>query len=279
MTEQLPAEINDLFIKGSKTYFNSSLFFPPKLRREVTILYAFVRKADNFVDQVTQDEAGFENFAEDFRQARRTGRSNDLVIQYFVDLESSNKFEQSWTDSFLQSMRQDLSKQKYETIKETEKYIYGSANVIGLFMARLMNLPTESFYSAEMLGKSMQYINFIRDIDEDQELGRNYFPQDDMKEFGLNDLSAQEASSKPKQFNLFVFKQLERYNKWQKEGEKGFRFIPRTFLIPIKTASDMYKWTGKQIAQNPHIVFERKVKPNKTQILFTGVWNYLTLWK
>ena len=58
-----------IFLRGSHTYFWSSLFFPLSVRREVATLYAFVRTADDFVDQVPSDREGFESFEESYREA------------------------------------------------------------------------------------------------------------------------------------------------------------------------------------------------------------------
>ena len=41
-------ETKNIFKKGSKTYFNSSLFFPRDVREDVFKLYSFVRTADDF---------------------------------------------------------------------------------------------------------------------------------------------------------------------------------------------------------------------------------------
>jgi phytoene synthase len=59
------------FRKGSRTYFTSSLFFPPVIRADVYALYAFVRASDDFEDSVPQDPAGFRAFR---RQAERGTR-------------------------------------------------------------------------------------------------------------------------------------------------------------------------------------------------------------
>ena len=41
--------IYKIFKQGSKTYFYSSIFFPASVKQDVFTLYAFVRKADDFV--------------------------------------------------------------------------------------------------------------------------------------------------------------------------------------------------------------------------------------
>jgi len=71
--------------------------------------------------------------------------------------------------------------------------------------------------------------------------------------------------------------QVGRYRAWQKEAEKGFHFIPKQYLVPIKTASDLYSWTADIIEQDPFIVYEKKIKPGKIHVLVTGIKNYLFL--
>ena len=55
----------------------------------------------------------------------------------------------------------------------------------------------------------------------------------------------------------------------------GYYFIPRRYLIPIKTASEMYKWTGRKIHQNPFMIYELKVKPMISQIVVNTLVNII----
>jgi 15-cis-phytoene synthase len=256
-----------IFRQGSTTYFYSSLFFPTKIRKNVFILYAFVRQADNFVDQIPQDRTGFYNFRHRFEDAWNGKQTDDIVIDSFVLLAKEKNFEKSWIDAFLDSMEMDLTKRTYQTMDDTLEYIYGSAEVIGLFMARILGLVERSFESARYLGRSMQYINFIRDIDEDNSLGRLYFPQTELARYGLDSLDHEYVKHHPDQFNSFMKAQIERYCGWQELAEHGYDFIPKRYLIPIKTASEMYKWTAHQIAHDPFIIYRWKVKPMISQII------------
>ena len=256
-----------IFRQGSTTYFYSSLFFPTKIRKNVFILYAFVRQADNFVDQIPQDRSGFYDFKNRFEEAWNGKETNDIVIDSFVLLAKEKNFEKSWINAFLDSMEMDLTKRVYQTMDDTLEYIYGSAEVIGLFMARILGLVDRSFESAKYLGRSMQFINFIRDIDEDNSLGRLYFPQTELAKYGLESLHYDCVKRHPDQFNSFIRAQIERYCGWQELAENGYDFIPKRYLIPIKTASEMYKWTAHQIAHDPFIIYRWKVKPMISQII------------
>jgi phytoene synthase len=264
----------ETFKRGSKTYFNSSRFFPPEVKKDVYILYGFVRKADNFVDKIPSDEQGFHAFEQSYRKALDGTPSGDTIIDSFIDLMKRKQFHPSWVDAFLKSMEMDLVKGEYDDIGETLEYIYGSAEVIGLFMAKLLDLPEECYHAAKMLGRSMQYINFIRDIHEDLSLGRRYLP---LKETPLQHLDHNTLERDPEGFETFMRIHLEMYREWQRQAEEGYSYIPRTYRIPIKTASDMYNWTAEQIRRDPSVTFRKKVKPGKLRIVLQVLKNFIGL--
>ncbi|MCX7788747.1 MAG: phytoene/squalene synthase family protein [Spirochaetes bacterium] len=274
-----PKSLQDLrktiFQRGSKTYFNSSLFFPKKVRERVFTLYAFVRKADDFVDTLPQDGQGFYAFRTAYQKALQGNPSNDPIIDPFVALSRECGFDPSWTEAFLGAMEADLYKQTYETLEETLHYMYGSAEVVGLFMSRILELPEESYAPARILGRAMQYINFCRDIAEDYSLGRRYLP---LEGFDARIVEESYARLHPEEFSLFLRTHLKRYRVWQQEAIAGYQFIPDRYLIPIRTAADMYFWTADQIERNPLIVFDRKVKPSRLRIFLRILRNVVLGW-
>lgn len=264
-----------VFKSGSTTYFNSSLFFPKAARRDVEELYGFVRVADDHVDAVPQDAAGFRAFVARYRAALAGTPAGDPIIDDFVALARRKGFDPAWTDAFLAAMEADLSKRFYATEEETLGYVYGSAEVIGLFMARVLDLPSEAYHAARMLGRAMQFINFIRDVAEDVKLGRRYLPVAGTGKAADWLPSKAEAEADPAAWAAFVKAQLARYRAWQAEAVQGYRFIPRRARAAIRTAGDMYDWTGRVIEADPLVVFERKVKPAKWRIVRRAILNLL----
>ncbi|MFA6508319.1 MAG: phytoene/squalene synthase family protein [Treponemataceae bacterium] len=275
------------FKKGSATYFNSSLFFPRAVRSRVFALYAFVRRADDFVDATPQDAAGFQAFRDYYRSRRdapmapsdaapgfsRLSPEDRAVVDAFIGLEAERRFESEWTEAFLASMAMDLEKREYDTLDETLRYIYGSAEVIGLFMARVMDLPEASYESAKLLGRSMQYINFIRDIAEDRTLGRRYLPLDGAQ----SDITdPRVAAEKSEEFSAWLRAHLDKYRQWQSGAVAGFSFIPYRCRIAVATAASSYWWTARQIEKNPLVVFDHKVKPSPRRIAATVLLKALT---
>jgi len=266
-----------IFRKGSRTHFYSSIFFPPKIKEDVSKLYSFVRVADDLVDSKPQKKAEFYAFKEKYRRAKEGETTGDLVIDSFIDLVEKKQLEFSWSDAFLNSMELDIQTRTYPNIEKLKKYLYGSAEVIGLMVAKILELPVEAYKHAMAHGRSLQYINFLRDLPEDLALGRIYFPQDELKENSLDTLEYNHVLSNLSGFKNFLHTQLKRYTSWVQEAEKGFHYIPKRYLIPIKTASEMYKWTARIIWNNPLIVYVRKVKPSILRIISQIGYNKLVL--
>ena len=256
-----------IFKNGSKTYYYSSFFFPPIVKEDVFKLYSFVRIADDYVDTIPQEKQAFYDFKDKYHRALEGEKSKNIVIDSFVDLVHKRDFDPAWVDAFLYSMESDLYINSYETMESLRKYLYGSAEVVGLMMAKILGLSEEAYESARHLGRAMQYVNFIRDINEDLYLGRNYFPRKEFTENDLMSLEPEETRRNPVGFERFVRTQLQRFKEWQLEAEMGFEYIPKRYLIPIKTASEMYKWTAKMIERDPFIVYMRKVKPSIPRIV------------
>ena len=277
MSGEIQAQV---FKAGSTTYFNSSLFVPPAMRAEVFALYGFVRVADNFVDAVPQEAEAFRRFVARYRAAWAGAPADDAIIDDFVALARRLEFDPAWTDAFLSSMEADLTKRIYRTEEETLAYVYGSAEVIGLYMAKIMRLPDEAQFAAQRLGRAMQIINFIRDVSEDAAMGRRYLP---LERGGVRLLDVPDdwlparawAQAHPAEWTAFLRGHLERYAAWQAEAEAGYSFIPRRPRLAVRTAGDMYNWTARRIAADPFVVFERRVKPKKGRIVLQALWNGL----
>ncbi len=253
-----------VFKNGSHTFFFYSLFFPKEKKVDVFYLYAFVRIADELVDQSEPNVKLLKEFETEYI----TGDTQNEFILHFLRIEKKYNFNKKWTQAFFKSMKTDLVKNTYKDITELNEYIYGVAEVIGLYLVNILELPANSIYYAKTLGRALQYINIIRDIDIDKRtLGREYIPQEYLKRFNLENLNKTTAYNNKENFIKFMNFLLDEYFKVQEEAEKGYKFIPRNYLIPIKSAADAYKLTAIKIRKNPLLIFEGKVKPNKIEFI------------
>ena len=267
--------IYSIFQQGSKTMFYSSLFFPKKIRNDVFVLYGFVRTIDDLVDTLPQDQVGFYKFKQKYEQAQRGISTGDVVIDSFVELEQRKNFDPKWTEAFLDSMEMDLTKKTYDTLDETLEYVYGAAEVMGLYMVNILGLNKNAYNFSRYLGRALQCINAIRDIAEDLEFGRSYIPVSDLEQYDLKSLDYHYTKQHPQRFSEFIKGQISRYCHWQEIAEKGYHYVPKRYLICVKTVSDMYNWTAEQILKNPFVIYRQKVKPIIIKILTTAITNII----
>jgi phytoene synthase len=86
-------------------------------------------------------------------------------------------------------MRMDLTVTDYPDRAALDRYMYGSAEVIGLQVLPVLGTVgprEEAAPRAAALGKAFQLTNFIRDVDEDLRRGRVYLPADELAAHGVD---------------------------------------------------------------------------------------------
>ncbi len=159
-------------------------------RKHIYSIYGFVRYADEIVDtffDFNQNEL-LSEFKADTYKAIERGISLNPIIDSFQRTVNECSIDKELIDAFLDSMKMDLSYEVYDS-KLLEKYIYGSAEVVGLMCLRVFysNEPekyNELIYPARKLGEAFQKVNFLRDAHDDYEnKGRVYFKNIDFSNF------------------------------------------------------------------------------------------------
>lgn len=154
------------------------------IRRDIYNIYGFVRFADEIVDSFHNYDKKtlFNDFSIDLEKALSNKIHLNPILNSFQYTFHKYKINVDLVNSFMKSMRMDLTKKKYNTIEEYKEYIYGSADVVGLMCLKVFVQGNEELYeklknSAMKLGSAFQKVNFLRDLKADKEdLNRTYFP-------------------------------------------------------------------------------------------------------
>ena len=166
------------------TSFSSGIrLFDRNIRNHIYSIYGFVRVADEIVDTFHDydKEELFKNFRKSVEFDFEKGISANPIINSYIKVCNLFNIPYEYTDAFLDSMEMDLYHTQF-TKTLYNKYIYGSAEVIGLMCLKVFCQGDEMRFNelkntAQKLGSAFQKINFLRDLDSDQcERGRIYFP-------------------------------------------------------------------------------------------------------
>ena len=175
-----------------RTFFLATRLLAPHQRPAVHALYGFARRADDILDDfdsvLTTDETGrpaaaardptVQSAGAKRRKRRRSGAGRGRPHRAASTTSRGQLF-----DDFLGSMRMDLTVTDYPDRGALDRYMYGSAEVIGLQLLPVLGTicpREEAAPYAAALGKAFQLTNFLRDVDEDLERGRVYLPADEL---------------------------------------------------------------------------------------------------
>jgi phytoene/squalene synthetase len=198
--DRVAMEASAVVIRRYSTSFGlASKLLAQPVRQHVENIYALVRLADEVVDGVAAEaclaadaiRSQLDTLEAETNEAMRCGFSTNLVVHAFALTARETGFGEELTAPFYASMRADLS-QTAHTPESFERYVYGSAEVVGLMCLKAFLVghrysdadDARLVDGARHLGAAFQKINFLRDLAADfTALGRSYFPGVDVDSF------------------------------------------------------------------------------------------------
>ena len=248
----------------TKTYSTSfslaTRLLSENIRKDIYNIYGFVRFADEIVDSFHDYNKTelFNDFSDDLEKALVNKIHLNPILNSFQHTFHKYNIDKDLVDSFMKSMRMDLTKKKYSTVKEYKEYIYGSADVVGLMCLKVFvqgdsNLYNKLKNNAMKLGSAFQKVNFLRDLKADKEdLNRTYFPNTKFEK--LNESEKNE-----------IINEIE--NDF-KDGLEGIKQLPLDAKFGVFMAYRYYNQLLKKLKKTPATeIINRRIRvPNLKKI-------------
>lgn len=161
------------------------------LHSHIYAIYGFVRFADEIVDTFHEHDKRYllNDFKRQTYDAIDRKISLNPILNSFQHTVNYFDIDRELIDTFLDSMEMDIDPADSYNQHLYEKYILGSAEVVGLMCLTVFCEGNRKLYDslkfeAMKLGSAFQKINFLRDLQADYyHLGRVYFPNVDMTAF------------------------------------------------------------------------------------------------
>ena len=246
--------------KVTKTYSTSfslaTRLLSENIRRDIYNIYGFVRFADEIVDSFHDYDKKelFKDFSIDLSKALKNKIHLNPILNSFQHTFHKYDIDISLVNAFMKSMKMDLSKKKYTTVKEFKEYIYGSADVVGLMCLKVFVQGNQKLYlnlkeNAMSLGSAFQKVNFLRDLKADKEdLNRSYFPNTSFKNLEEKDKS-------------FIISDIE---KDFSKGLEGIKNLPIEAKFGVFMAYRYYNQLLKKLKKTPATeIINRRIRvPN-----------------
>ena len=169
-------------------------------------------------------------------------------------------------DKLIDGGLQDLEQTTYATFDDLRGYCEKVAGAVGV--ACIAVYGSDDVERAMTLGIALQLINIMRDVAEDQELGRVYLPQDELVRFGVAKLEAS-----PQWRELMAF-QAQRARAHLDEGLRLLDSLDRRSALCVSTFAGLYRGQLDRMEANDFDVFNASCRlstPAKLAVVARGL--------
>ncbi len=242
----------------SSSFFLSTTLLEKNVKQAIHGIYGFVRFADEIVDTMHDYDKLYliNKFEKDMQEALDQKISLNPILNSFQLAVNKYDIPYSYLAAFMKSMKMDIDKKKYNTQAETEEYVYGSANVVGLMCLKVFCYKQDTLFEeliepASMLGSAFQKVNFLRDLRADvEELDRSYFP--DFNKDTFDEVAKQKLIDEiENEFNIALV---------------GLRRLPGRSRLAVLTAYTYYRTLLNKIKKtNAEEILQKRIRISNTR--------------
>ena len=171
-----------------KSASNLALAFvllPKPKRQAMSALYAFCREVDDVADDETRPleerRAQLAAWRQDVRIACEGGAPVFPVNRELQLVIARYHLPYQHFDELIRGVEMDLDIKRYQTFEELDQYCYRVASVVGLLSIEIFGYQNPDCRQyAIYLGQALQLTNILRDVRNDAQRGRIYFPLEEL---------------------------------------------------------------------------------------------------
>ncbi len=258
------AEVGRITRREAKNFAYGIMVLPRAKRQAIAAIYAFARRVDDVADgdlPLDEKRARLEEL--------RAALAKDPADPVFVALADARErfgIPQEPLEALIDGGLQDTEQATYADFAELRGYCEKVAGAVGLACVPVYG--SDDTDRAMTLGIALQLINIIRDVDEDQQLGRVYLPQDELAAFEVEELAP------TPQFRELMAFEAERARTFLAEGLRLLDSLDRRSALCVGTFAGLYGETLDRIEANGFDVFGEKTRlstPRKLAVVARGL--------
>jgi phytoene synthase len=276
--------------KNSKSFALASRLLPARVARDVVVLYAYCRRADDAVDLAPPEEqpARLAALREELDRVYTPRQVAEPALAAFQQVVHDCEIPRVYLDELLAGMQMDVEAARYETLDDLALYAHRVAGVVGLMMCHVMGVRKPSALEhAAHLGIGMQLTNIARDVAEDWQRGRLYLPDEMLRRHGAGGLRARLDAGGPGEFPaasvpgvaLATRDLLDRAEAYYRSGDLGIPDLSLRCGLAVRTARLVYAAIGDRVrAQGCDPLAGRAVVPGRRKLMLAGRALWQTAW-
>jgi 15-cis-phytoene synthase len=262
--EQAYAEVQRVTRARAKNFAYGIMVLPREKRRAIAAVYAFAREVDDVADGDAPREE--KRVRLEALRAALDDPPSEATHVALADARRRFAIPRSALAALVDGGLQDLDTTRYASFDELRAYCEKVAGAVGVACVSVYG--SDDVEHAETLGIALQLINIMRDVDEDERLGRVYLPQDELERFGVRELAVSPAWRE-----LMAF-QAARARAHLDEGLRLLDSLDRRSALCVATFAGLYRGQLDRMEANEFDVFSASCRlstPAKLAVVARGM--------
>ncbi len=193
----------------ARNFYYGFRLLPPAKHKALCALYAFMRWVDDIADApsgASEKIAGLAQARDIVARVAQGDTRGDPMLPALGHTLATYRIPRSYLDELIEGAQMDLERLSYATFDDLRVYCHRVAGVVGQCCVHVFGFhDARALELAGRLGLAFQLTNILRDVAQDNGLGRVYLPQEDLARFGCATSSIAAAPPSPAARELFRF--------------------------------------------------------------------------
>lgn len=223
----------------------ASWFLPKRLRPHFHAIYAYCRVSDDLGDETRSADQGLallDLWGRELDACYRGETRHPVFVALAETIRECEIPKQPFAD-LLVAFRRDQSVVRMETMHDVLDYCRYSANPVGHLVLYVCGYrDAERFRLSDYTCTALQLANFWQDVREDYARNRIYFPQEDMRRFGVDEATIAAGRFTP-EFGELMRHEVEYARNTMHEGLPLIGMVERDLAVDL----DLFSRGGLEI--------------------------------
>ncbi|MBI3474143.1 MAG: phytoene/squalene synthase family protein [Acidobacteria bacterium] len=259
---------------AAKNFYYGFAVLPRPKRNSLSAVYVFMRRCDDITDDNTlsfnERRNKLAEWLDSVHRALAGYPTDDALLLALADTQRRYQIPIGLLDQLAYGTAVDVEQEplpdgqgavlapRYRTFEELRQYCYGVASVVGLVCIRIFGYRDPAAEKlAEQCGLAFQLTNIIRDVKEDAGMGRLYFPEEDLAEFGLS--AADFTTPDTARIRPLLAKEADRAREGYRAGEELIPMVNEDSQPALWVLITIYRRLLEKIALRQYDVFSERI--------------------
>jgi 15-cis-phytoene synthase len=260
--------------RGSKSFALASKLFDPVTRERAWLLYAWCRACDDLADGqdlghgmtvVTDAQARLETIRARTVMAFAGEETGDPAFDGFGIVAREAGISPALADDLIQGFALDADEWRPRSENDLYRYCYHVAGAVGVMMALVMGVAPEDEATLDRacdLGMAFQLANIMRDICEDDAVGRCYLPVEWLVEMDIPPGQHMKPPFRPR-LAILARRMAKLAGHYEASARVGAAALPFRSAWAVLSAAGIYGDIAREVARKGEHAWDHRVVTSK----------------